>query len=210
MAILAASLVVLRHEFDVLAPHRDRRSDGWIGDAAHQAEQSDHNPDARGVVHAIDVDKDGVDMARCVAAVLGDARLHYVIYNRKIWSGDWQWGARVYTGLNPHVDHAHFSIKYSPRAESDIGAWGVAKLGKPAPTKAIIPRPGTRVLTVTSPAMHGDDVLFVQRWIGAAHAGQADGIYGAKTRAGVLWYQKMRGITATGKVDKPTWRQMGV
>jgi len=71
-------------------------------------------------------------------------------------------------------------------------------------------QPGTRMLRLTSPMMRGPDVEFVQRWIGPRHAGAADGIFGPRTRDGVRWYQRMRGITVDGIVGPQTWSQMGV
>ena len=61
MAYLAPSLVQLRNEINRRWPNRDKTSDGWIGDPAHQATKSDHNPDSKGCVHALDIDKDGID-----------------------------------------------------------------------------------------------------------------------------------------------------
>lgn len=42
-------------EANRIAPNRRKSSDGTLGDAAHRASVSDHNPDARGIVHAIDL-----------------------------------------------------------------------------------------------------------------------------------------------------------
>lgn len=120
---LAPSLVALRREIDQRWPHRDRRSDGWLGDAAHSARQSDHNPDARGMVHALDVDKDGIDVAALLAAAIGDRRVWYVIHNRQIWSRTYGWDARPYTGANAHTEHVHISIQYAHDAEADTRPW---------------------------------------------------------------------------------------
>ncbi|MFC4560957.1 hypothetical protein ACFO4E_03695 [Nocardiopsis mangrovi] len=63
---LARSLATLRAEINTAAPDRSKRSDGSIGDAAHRASASDHNPNAAGVVCAIDITHDpdaGADMA---------------------------------------------------------------------------------------------------------------------------------------------------
>lgn len=68
--ILVPCLAVLRREFDVVSPHRDKGADGSIGNTAHAAASSDHNPDESGntpyedadnvdEVHAIDVDSTG-------------------------------------------------------------------------------------------------------------------------------------------------------
>lgn len=67
--ILVPCLVQLRRELDAIAPGRDRASDGSIGDAAHRASVSDHNPDEEGnvpirdadsvnEVHGMDIDAD--------------------------------------------------------------------------------------------------------------------------------------------------------
>lgn len=146
---LVASLVALRTEFDELAPDRDKTSDGWIGDAAHQQEPSDHNPDETGntpyedadnldEVHAIDVDRDlrrdGWSMERAVQIIVGrhrsgaDNRLNYVIFNRRIWASDWGWSERDYTGSNPHDKHAHFSSRYTTAQESDTRPWGLLEV----------------------------------------------------------------------------------
>lgn len=50
-----ARLTSITAEANRIAPKRRKSSDGMLGDAAHRAEVSDHNPDARGVVHAVDV-----------------------------------------------------------------------------------------------------------------------------------------------------------
>ncbi len=225
MAMLINGLAVLRGEFDVVNPHRDRTSDGWIGDDAHALRISDHNPDSHGVVHAIDVDVNGVPMAKIVAFLAGrcrsgaEDRLQYIIYRRVIWSRSWGWVARAYTGLDPHTGHAHFSSRY----DQDAGrgeSWGVATTFGPDPAH---PRPsppgerppaahpaGRRRLVLREPALSGADVAYVQRWIGPRQCGPSDGRYGPNTMAGVRWYQRMRGLSVDGIVGPLTWRNMGV
>jgi hypothetical protein len=137
---LVPCLSSLRAEFNALAPDRDKASDGSIGDAAHSASVSDHNPAADGQVHAIDVDDDlrraGWDMARAVQIIVtrhrygADDRLQNVIYKApgqgsKIWSRSWGWTARAYTGSNPHDKHAHFSARYTTAQENDTRPWGL-------------------------------------------------------------------------------------
>lgn len=127
MAKLAASLVNLRTEINTRWPNRDKKSDGWIGDAAHQARESDHNPDSRGIVHAIDVDKDGIDTTFVISRCLRDNwPTSYVIYNKKIWRAKNDWKAETYHGDNPHTDHIHISIKHGTNWEDAKWHWGIA------------------------------------------------------------------------------------
>jgi hypothetical protein len=92
---------------------------------------------------------------------------------------------------------------------------GVNIPAKPAPAKtapAVRHAPGSRVLQYVPgrPVLSGEDVAYVQRYIGASKAGPADGVAGAKFRAAVTWYQKMRGLAADGQVGHNTWAAMGV
>lgn len=137
MATLVPSLVRLRTDFDYLFPLRDKGSDGWIGDPAHAARDSDHNPDSRGLVHAIDVDKDlgpGVEMEDVVEYVVAgcregvEKRLTYVIYNQRIWSAANAWKPRAYTGPNPHDKHAHFSASSVRARENDTTSWHLEEI----------------------------------------------------------------------------------
>lgn len=136
---LVPCLACLRTEFNTLAPARDRASDGSIGDASHAASVSDHNPDSRGLVHAIDTDDSGpwpagVSMEKCVQTIVMrhrtglDNRLQNVIYMRRIWSRSWGWTAREYTGPSPHTEHAHFSARYAVAQENDTRPWGLLDL----------------------------------------------------------------------------------
>lgn len=87
---------------------------GWIGNAAHQAECSDHNPDSTGDVHAID----------CMTLVLANQKaivmwalahpddLEYVINQRTIWSRSRGFAAHAYTGTDPHTNHVHISGRH--------------------------------------------------------------------------------------------------
>ena len=99
---LAPTLRVLRDEIDTRWPRRDRRSDGWLGDASHQARHSDHNPDPDDrSVNAVDVDVDGIDPLLVVRQAVAHPATQYVIYNRMIWSRTRDFRAARYTGSNP-------------------------------------------------------------------------------------------------------------
>lgn len=120
---LAHSLVKLRDEINAEWPNRDKRSDGWIGDAAHQTRVSDHNPDSRGMVHAIDVDNNGVDVDLIVNTCISDSRINYVIWNRRIWSRVRNFRPIKYTGASPHTEHIHISILHTNSAETSTTDW---------------------------------------------------------------------------------------
>jgi hypothetical protein len=110
----------LREQIDDSFPDRDRKSDGWIGDAKHSNRKSDHNPDSsNGIVRAIDVDKDfdsrpstGAYLADQIreCAKAGDKRISYVIYAGKIASAKKSWRWRPYDGINRHDHHIHISF----------------------------------------------------------------------------------------------------
>ena len=119
----------LREMIDDAYPDRDRKSDGWIGDAAHSNRKSDHNPDpSNGIVRAIDVDKD-LDSRASTGAYLADQirscakkdkRISYVIYAGKIASAKSFWRFRTYSGVNSH--HAHIHISFSKKGDQN-GSW---------------------------------------------------------------------------------------
>jgi hypothetical protein len=126
MARLVAGGVTLRNQINRRWPKRDKRSDGWIGDKAHQARKSDHNPDDRGWVHALDIDADllgpgkGHAAAQRLANQLvlyaasdlpGSDRIKYIVFNDQIASGTypksrWTWRGKGYG----HFGHIHVSF----------------------------------------------------------------------------------------------------
>ena len=119
----------LREQIDDSFPDRDRKSDGWIGDAAHSNRKSDHNPDpSNGIVRAIDVDKD-FDSRPSTGAYLADQirlcakrdkRIKYVIYSGKIASAKSLWLFRPYSGINRHDKHIHISFT---KKGDENGSW---------------------------------------------------------------------------------------
>jgi len=122
---LAPALAVLRAEINARWPNRDKTSDGTIGDTRHQATKSDHNPNARGSVNALDIDVDGVHVPTILAAVQRHPSAHYWIWRRQIADADDGWRPRPYHGSSPHIEHLHVSIRQSRTAEQDRRPWGL-------------------------------------------------------------------------------------
>jgi hypothetical protein len=124
-------------------PDRETASDGWLGDASHQARKSDHNPaydepaPYTGIVRAVDFDVGGWPgievrdfiLERCRSGV--EKRVQYVISNRTIWSATFGWVPRSYSGDNPHTEHTHYSLKHD-RSNFDDSPW-LVEFGVPAP-----------------------------------------------------------------------------
>lgn len=112
---LANSLVRLRDQVNAAYPNRSKASDGTIGDTSHAAGASDHNPNAAGVVNAMDLTHDpanGFD-AHALAERLRTNRhpnLRYIISNSRIASAGTGWEWWKYSGSNPHNKHVHISV----------------------------------------------------------------------------------------------------
>ncbi|MFJ8579357.1 peptidoglycan-binding protein [Micromonospora sp. NPDC093277] len=274
--------MVLRDEVNKRWPMRDRTSDGWIGDAAHQARKSDHNPDGDdGSVNAIDFDKDGIDPLLVVRRCSEHPSTEYVIFDRTIWSRTRGFRPARYTGPNPHDKHIHVSVSHTRSREDSTRAWGIAtsiaprlgdrtlragskgsdvrelqslanKVGaglavdgvfgtvtqawvrgfqkarkltvdgivgpktiaalreatKPEPSpRPTGHRPGTRTVRR---GMSGDDVAFIQRFVGERRCGKPTGTFDTRTEEGVRWYQRMQGIADDGVAGRITWAKMRV
>ena len=149
MAVITPALGAARTSLNKRFPSRDKASDGWIGDQAHQGSRSGHNPDETGnaeytdsdnvdEVRAVDLDDDlrhpTLDMHDVVAAILRTPadlnRVSYLIYDRQIWSRSAGFKPRRYTGSNPHTSHLHISGR--PTNDSDDRPWlSIERLGIP-------------------------------------------------------------------------------
>jgi hypothetical protein len=116
----------LRDQINAAAPNRSKASDGFIGDPAHQATESDHNPEHPPPAGNPDYQVDagdfthdpahGADMGVVSEAIRQskDPRVSYVIFNRRIFSGPdgpqpWVW--RPYSGTSAHTEHMHVSVR---------------------------------------------------------------------------------------------------
>lgn len=156
--VLTKALTALRAGFNTAFPDRDKTSDGWIGDAAHQLHVSGHNPDDTvgslaeysdadtiPEVRAIDVDADlrhpGVTMYDVIRRILATpedlARLRYIIFCPP--SGPL--GANVPTiwsrnsGWRPVAytgaspHNEHAHFSGDPNTDDDDRPWVVAQMG---------------------------------------------------------------------------------
>jgi hypothetical protein len=125
-----AGITTLRKQIDDRWPKRDKRSDGIVGDSAHSARKSDHNPDSRGYVHALDIDEDlrGSKMdsewlARQIIAYArnkrpGSSRLKYVVYEDRIASGSYP--RQFWTWRNGDWGHEHhMHVSFTKEGEQD-------------------------------------------------------------------------------------------
>lgn len=132
---LSHALESLRDQVNAEWPHRDKRSDGTIGDAAHAASKSDHNPDEFGIVRALDLtddpDGNGPSAAWLAETIRAsrDPRVLYIISQGRIASSypttaadAWAW--RPYHGVNAHTSHVHISVVPGDLGD-EAGAWTI-------------------------------------------------------------------------------------
>jgi peptidoglycan hydrolase-like protein with peptidoglycan-binding domain len=195
---LAGSLAQLRDQVNDAHPERSTKSDGTIGDAAHAASRSDHNPDGGDVVRALDLTNDpahGFDSSDFAEQLRRgrDARVKYVISDGRIFAGPqgpqpWVW--RTYSGENPHTSHVHISVT-GTTAGDDRHLWQLeptSDQGKPTTT----PTAGGLTVNVINLSNAGQKLVTgkgvkpMQRLLGVT----ADGKAGAKTRAALVAAQK--------------------
>jgi hypothetical protein len=138
-----AGVTTLRNQVNRRWPKRDRRSDGILGDKAHAGRQSDHNPDARGLVHALDIDADldpkdpgaaqrlaNQIVAYAASGIPGANRIKYVVFNDQIASGTyansmWKWRGSGYG----HMHHIH--VSFSTKGENNAQTFPLPILNTP-------------------------------------------------------------------------------
>lgn len=137
----AECLKQLLAQVNVLAPNRNKLSDGTIGDLSHQNRTSDHNPhilgsDGKGIVTALDITHNpqgGCDCNLLASALQAhkDSRIKYIIWNKRIMNsatinGTAPWTWRPYKGENPHTKHIHISVNCDPANYDSKSAWNIS------------------------------------------------------------------------------------
>lgn len=146
---LAPTIITLRDELNREWPLRDKTSDGTLGNASHAASRSDHNPDSRRVVCAMDIDEDLsgsksktyprfnpgqpakaalVDRLLSLAKAGKLPQLAYVIYERRIYSRTYGWVAKAYNGANAHEHHVHISVRHEAQYADSTKTWNLRRV----------------------------------------------------------------------------------
>jgi peptidoglycan hydrolase-like protein with peptidoglycan-binding domain len=189
-----------------------------LGDAKHKAEVSDHNPDGKGCVHAIDVMFPvGPKASAVVRAAVGRWDLKYVIHNRTIWEAKNGWKARAYKGSDPHTNHVHISGVYSAAAEGNSQPLTINGSATVVPIVVHSTAPRWRFPGTTKLGSQGVAVRAVQQrmhdrgWAigqGSRKYGTIDGFFGPKMKSMVLAFQREKHILADGIVGPNTWLHM--
>lgn len=204
VARLAESLKQLRDEINAKYPGRNKASDGWIGDKAHSGRKSEHNPDANGVVRALDITHDpahGVD-TYAISEFLRqrkDPRILYIISNNRICSPDNQnWAWRPYGGTNPHDHHNHISVRATKALYDDRSPWGISNGTMPV---VDAPQPNPVPPTIRKGSPNKELIRKLQTFLKI----EVDGLFGKQTEIAVKDLQKSHGITADGIVGPQTW-----
>jgi hypothetical protein len=183
---------------------RDMESDGTIGDRAHSARTSDHNPDSDGSVDAWDMDVDvngrGKPYAADVEALKKVFEAHesssYWIHNDQIARRSTDWKRESYSyagpGRNRHEKHVHWNTRQS--RENSTAPWVLA--GQPevpdmTPDQAALLRDANYVLAGKS-------------WPNPAGTGKVD----MRTWAAWMTGAVKALATAVGGVDEATKAQL--
>jgi len=140
-------------------PHRDRASDGIVGDASHQKACGDHtcksdlscyyNPSGRryeaGYANAVDLDTSGWPGTEFFAFTLAEARsgrrpwIKYMIHNDYIYNRYKGW--KAYSGRG-HFGHAHFSIEpgWTRKDVNWFAGWTVSGTKQDTNAQPVVPK----------------------------------------------------------------------
>lgn len=138
--VVDQGILKLRSQIDLACPDRSKVSDGTIGDPAHQARLSDHNPQSPppprnpdNEVDAGDFTHDpahGADMGVIANAIRKskDRRVAYIIWNRHETGPSHNWRWDPYDGEDPHTNHMHVSVNDVHNDETQDWSIGVATI----------------------------------------------------------------------------------
>ncbi len=195
---------------------------GTIGDAAHQAEDSEHNPEKQGSQPGQDAGEvdagdfmlghgvDDGDLSELFDGLVTarDPRTLYVIHNRVIVSSVVDpWKRRPYKGSDPHTGHLHLSV--NDRYDDNESDWK----WEARVARALDLQPITTKLPAYL-AVGDDDDLWdgynriarlqaIANWLDrSTPAIDTDGVYGPHTAA------KFGKALGTGKINKLSQAQM--
>lgn len=216
---LAPALKQLRAEINKKWPSRGKASDGTIGNAEHSARTSDHNPNDRGSVNAMDITASGIDTGTLIAVAKRHPSVRYIIHKSKIMNRDiGNWKARPYTGPNPHNTHVHISLYQNATAENRTRSWGLAKAkpssggGGGGSSNTYTKITGTQLIKLHT---KGDPVKNWQERALGYTGKKADGFFGPDSVSDTKTLQKqigLKGKDVDGKVGPKTrkaWADAG-
>lgn len=217
----APSLLQLERE---IQEHYPGTTTWEIGDEAHQATWSDHNPnECCDVVCAKDVlGNAGLSLPSFVSHLIANPHpnLRYVIYARVIYKRSNGFKPEEYDGINAHQSHAHVSVGNGPDGRSTSGysstaSWGIANLGKkptqpPTPSK---PSTGTSKLGSKMPTLRrgskGRNVQILQALLGVwGWKVSVDGIFGPQTEKALKAFQAKYAKPSDGIAGPITWNAL--
>lgn len=126
MAYLITSLRHIFNELDLTWPNRAHRLDGWIGDIHHCPGNSDHCADSAGRVHAIDIDKNGIDADWVVGRISNvDNVVRYINWNGFQYHARNDFRPMPITTGDKHTSHIHVSAEHTDYARNYAGGWGI-------------------------------------------------------------------------------------
>jgi hypothetical protein len=220
---LAKSLIVLTSEIEYAYPD----TTVWdIGDAAHQDDWSDHNPNVCcDVVCGVDVLPDhGLSLPKFVAHLLADPHpnLRYVIYDGYIYQRKNGFRPQVYTGPNKHKKHAHVSVGNGPDGRStsnydSTATWDIdhiddAPATPPKPSKPSKPSTGTKLgdkMPTIQRGNKGSRVRMLQGLLIAwGYKLAVDGVFGKNTDAALRDFQRKYAKPVDGVAGPITWNAL--
>lgn len=205
MAHLNNYLESFRQEVNRRYPKRKKTSDGTLGDQAHKARVSEHNPDSDGTIDAFDMDvnlfgsdndtgsaAEDAEVRKLIKEFLSKPEAQLVIYDRHIYNPDIQGGkARWYgdwsSGKNPHDHHVHFQARQSKEDRQYNGDKVKDAQPTPAPTKV--------KASELKLGDQGSDVKVLQRALGRL---EVDGKFGKVTESRLKAYQRGHGLKDDG------------